>query len=139
MKTTLRAEDAADLKLPGKFQQTVNLKCMIHRKIRRPFIKIRPVHEGVCLRDKASIRAHKRAVRIGPPGARFSNNRRNTDETIGRQRVDSQLVISLVGESIVAAQRKPPRKPPRKTDHETIVSTLIPWTKRSHRSRSERR
>src|SRR5689334_17885366 len=112
---------------------------MVHREIRRAFIEIRPIDEGVCLRHKTSIRTHKRAVRIRPAGAGFSNDRRDADKTIGRKRIDSQLIVSLVCESVVAAQRKAPRKAPRETDHETIVATLVPWTKRSNRSRSERR
>src|SRR6185369_5075234 len=103
MKSTLRAEDAADLKLPRKLQQTVELECMVHGKIRRTFIQVWSIDESVCLRDKASVSANERAARIGPARARFRNERRDADKTIGRQRVDSQLIISFVGERIVAA------------------------------------
>ncbi len=67
---------------------------------------------------------------IGPARARLRNDRRYPDKTIGRQRVDSKLVVSLVCKSIAATQTETPGKSSSETDDETIVCTLIPWTKR---------
>src|ERR1051325_4069224 len=139
VETALGPENTTHLKLPRKLQQSVQLKRVVHRQIRRTFIEIRTIDEGVCLRDEASIRAHKETACVRPAGIRFGDERRDPDKTIGRQHVNSQLIISLFSERVIAAQRKTPRKAPRKTDHESIVSAFIPWTKRSYRSRSERR
>src|ERR1051325_4517370 len=110
---------------------------MVHRKIRWSLIEIWSIDERIRLRHDPSIRAHDRPIQVGPAGARFCNDRRDADKTIRRQRVNRQLVVSLVCERVVAAQRKPSRKASRETDDETIVVALIPWTKRANRSRGE--
>src|SRR5690348_10957443 len=112
---------------------------MVHRQIRRTFIEIRTVDERVRLRDKASIRTHERTVRICPAGARLSHNRRDADKTIRRQRIDSELIVSLIRESIVTTQRKPSRKAARERDYKTVVRAFIPRTKRADRSGGKRR
>src|SRR5215468_8254147 len=89
VKTALRPKDAADLKLPRKIHEPVDLKNMIQGQARRAFIQIRAIYKGSRLCNKIAVSAYERSVRVrlrctaGIRGwARFNNYRSHPDELI---------------------------------------------------------
>src|SRR4030095_9343327 len=50
-------------------------------------------------------------------------------EAIGRESVNSKLVVRLVGKSIITTQREPSCKTFGETDQYSLVFSSIPWTK----------
>src|ERR1051326_5026314 len=82
VETTLRAEDAAELKLPRQFPQAVKLKRVGDGQIRWSFVQVWSIDECTSRRDKSSVGANKRSVLIRTTSSRFGYKRRYTDKAI---------------------------------------------------------
>src|ERR1051325_1233452 len=135
MKTALCSKDLAYLNLPRKFQESVELEDVIHCNIRRNFIQIWSIQKCACPLHKMTGATDEGAGFIGFVIHRINNYRHCANKAIRRQRIDSQLVIRFVCESVIATQGEAPRQSFCESDHKTIVITVIPWTKGMDRSR----
>ena len=67
MKTALRPEDAADLNLPRKLDQPVDLENMIQSQIGRSLIAVGTVQKRSGLLDESAVGAGERCVRLVLP------------------------------------------------------------------------
>ena len=71
VKAALHPEDAADLNLPGKLHQPVDLEDMIHRQTGRAFISVRAIEKCSSLCHKPAVSSDVWAVRVGQDHSSF--------------------------------------------------------------------
>src|SRR5258708_5869445 len=114
MKAALRPEDAADLNPPWQLHQPVDLEDVIHRQVRPALVKIRAVEKRAGLRDNLAVSSCERAVLVGLACTGLGHCRHYSNETVGGQRKNTELIVRGVGESIVPAQEEAAAEPPIK-------------------------
>ena len=147
VETALRAEETAELKLPGQLYHTVHFKSMAQGKIRGTVIECSAIVKNPGLWDEIAVASKKgtgcvRAARASATLrdiSRVCDNRGNTDKTIGRESIITENGtgaeigierIVLFGDiRVAAAHCKPMAHALFERNNATDIGAAVPGSK----------